>query len=243
MDRPATAPILAALLFVAGLLPAAETIRQIIPPAGQSLAVLQAPVSRGTWAIVADEDLATVEPQLVADGSLAILVAKPGRYHVRWRAGLLKPWQASTVDLGGAVPPGPVPPGPTPQPTPTPTPTPPPAPAPVLVKFVVVVCEASDPADDVDIAAIRLAGVSGEIAEACRAAGVTWRCVDQDVVGPDGKPPKELAPFLAEAKGKKLPWLIGAGPPDAAGDSAIVLSERCPADVAGVLARMKGGAK
>jgi hypothetical protein len=215
-----------AALLSAAFLAADAPIRQITPPAGQSQAVLQAPVSRGTWVVVADEDLAAVAPQLVADGSLAILQAKPGRYHVRWRQGPLKPWQATTIDLGGVVPPGP---GPTP-----PKPEPP-KPVPAAVAFCVLIEESAEPPDGVDMPAIRLSGSSGEIAAACKAAGIQWRCVDRDVKGPDGKPPRELTPFLAEAKDRTLPWIVATGKPDSSGAAAIVISEPCPATVAGVL--------
>jgi hypothetical protein len=220
------------LAFLAAVLSAAflaadAPIRQITPPAGQSQAVLQAPVSRGTWVVVADEDLAAVAPQLVADGSLAILQAKPGRYHVRWRQGPLKAWQATTIDLGGVVPPGPQPPTP-------------PVPVPTSMAFAVIVCEASGPADDVAIAAIRVSAVTGEIAAWAKTAGVTVRVIDQDVVGPDGKQPEELSAFLAEAKGKQLPWIVCAKKADQMGAAPIVLSQRCPADVAGVL-KLLGG--
>jgi hypothetical protein len=219
---------LAALLSAAFLSAADAPIKQIVPPDGQSQAVLQAPVSRGTWVVVADEDLAAVAPQLVADGSLAILQAKPGRYHVRWRQGPLKPWQATTIDLGGVLPPGPQPPTP-------------PVPVPTSIAFAVIVCEASDPADDVAIAAIRVSAVTGEIAAWAKTSGVTVRVIDQDAVGPDGKPPEKLAAFLKEAKGKQLPWIVCTGAADQTGAAPIVLSQHCPGDVAGVLKLLGAG--
>lgn len=106
------------LILLAATLSAAD-IKQILPPVGQSMAVLQAPTSRGTWVVRADEDLAEVAPQVLSDGGLAILVAKPGKYLVRWRQGPLAKWQAAIVDLGTAPAPGP---GPTPTPTPAPIP-------------------------------------------------------------------------------------------------------------------------
>jgi hypothetical protein len=40
-----------------------------------------------------------------------------------------------------------------------------------------------------------------------KAGSIGIDVVDQDVVGPDGKPPAELLSFLAAAKGKPLPQL------------------------------------
>jgi hypothetical protein len=125
---------LAALFLTAPLL--AAEIRQIVPPAGQSQAVLQAPSARGTWRIVADDSLAEVQPQLVADASLAIVQGTPGRYLVRWRQGPLARWIAITVDLGGVGP------SPRPDDPPTPTPDPPvpiPTPLPAAGLYVLIV--------------------------------------------------------------------------------------------------------
>jgi hypothetical protein len=216
-------------LFLATLANAAE-LRQIVPPPGKSLAVLEAPASRGTWVCAADEDLTTVAPQLLADGGIAILIGTPGRYLVRWRAGPLKPWQKLTVDLG-------VPPGPEPKPEPEP---PKPEPIPAAVAFVVVCEQTETPAVGIDMPSIRLSGATGEIAAACKAAGITWKCVDADVVGSDGKPPPQLVPFLNEAKGRTLPWIVGSTRPDSSGKADIVFSRACPADVPGVLALLRG---
>lgn len=219
-----------ALLFLAAPLLGAD-IRQITPPAGQSQAVLQAPIARGTWIVRADEDLAEVSPQLVADASLAILQAAPGRYHVRWRQGPLKPWQAAVIDLG--VSPGP---GPKPVDPPQPPVDPPVVPTAKIVQVVVIEEATDNPPDDVDVAAIRLSGATGEIAALAKKNGWKWRMVDQNTVGPDGKtPPAWAAPFLREAKGRTLPWLIAVGESDSDGAADPVISARCPKDVAGVL--------
>jgi hypothetical protein len=214
---------------------AADTpLRQIVPAAGKSLAVLQAPAARGTWVLVRDEDLTAIAPQLLSDGSLAIVEATPGKLLVRWRPGPLAKWQSLTVDLGAAPAPTPKPPDP---------PKPPPTPEPMVVEklaWVVVVEESSQPPDDVDVAAIRLSGATGEIAAWAKASNVSWRMVDRDMKGPDGKQPAWFAPFANEAAGKKLPWLVGA-PSGTAGPP--LLSQRCPANVQGVLELLKGTRK
>jgi hypothetical protein len=217
-------------MLVCPLWAADAPLRQIIAPTGQTMAVLQAPAGRGAWAIVADEDLTAVSPQLVADASLVILTAKPGRYLVRWRPGPLKPWQSLTVDLG-----------PTPKPVDPPQPKPPTPPIPTeKLAWVVVVEESAEPPEDVDVAAIRLSGATGEIAAWAKASNVSWRMVDRDMKGPDGKQPAWFAPFANEAKDKRLPWLVGA-PSGTAGPP--IISQRCPANVAGVLELLKGASK
>lgn len=41
--------------------------------------------------------------------------------------------------------------------------------------------------------------------DALKARGHTWRFVDQHVKGTDGQPPRDVAPFIADAQGKTLP--------------------------------------
>lgn len=204
-------------------------IRALVPGPGESVAVLQAPAN-GQWRIVASADLSEVKPCL-ADGAVVVLKAPPGRYLVRWRQSPLRSWQALDLDLGGVVPPGP-----------SPKPDDVPVPVPTSVTIAVVVHEGSDPADDVDIAGIRKSGIDGDIAAWSRAVGAKFLVVDQNVTDETKKAPKDLVPFLREAEGKKLPWLIAVGRADAAGDAPIVLSERCPADAAAVLKAL-GGSK
>lgn len=186
-----------AALLSAAFLAADAPIRQITPPAGQSQAVLQAPVSRGTWVVVADEDLAAVAPQLVADGSLAILQAKPGRYHVRWRQGPLKAWQATTIDLGGVVPPGPQP--PTPPVPPVDPPLPDVTPAPEI--WITVLREEQD--TEVPQQRVIEAGIAW-----AKARKHHFRTIDDDVTDVDGKPSTEVATLKRYLGDTPLPAVV-----------------------------------
>lgn len=49
--------------------------------------------------------------------------------------------------------------------------------------------------------------------DALKAKGHVWRMVDKDAVGEDGNPPADVAPLLADAKGRPLPrlYLIDLG--------------------------------
>jgi hypothetical protein len=108
--------------------------------------------------------------------------------------------------------PPPVPPGPKPDPTPTPTPTPPPGPTPPpdpnpddLKKsklFAVIVEETGD------AASTRGAFLASPVVnKALKAGGHVVRVVDKDVVGVDGKPPADVAKYMALAAGKPYPSL------------------------------------
>lgn len=92
-------------------------------------------------------------------------------------------------DPSPPVPPGPDPPRPDP-----PTPVGP-------VKYVVVIEETAD------AAANRGAFFADAELQKKFTAGLKWRVVDKDVIGPDGRPPSDVQRFLDEAVGKPLPRL------------------------------------
>lgn len=84
-------------------------------------------------------------------------------------------------------------------------PAPGPTPAPVTPSklFVVIVEETSE--------AVGARGAmfsDAELAARMKAKGHAWRVVDKDVVGPDGKPPADVARFLKASAGKGLPQIF-----------------------------------
>lgn len=52
----------------------------------------------------------------------------------------------------------------------------------------------------------------GPLSARVKAKGHTWRVVDKDVVGTDGKPPADVADYLKLSAGKKLPQLFLVDP-------------------------------
>lgn len=130
--------------------------------------------------------------------SAFVTVREPGRYVVFVVAASAKGEQtvAKTVlVVEGARPP----------PKPDPKPEPPVPPKPVSEqKLVVVVIE------ETNAAAQERAKFFNDAALAARitAKGHKVYALDKDVVGADGKPPASLAGYLAEAAGKKLPWVV-----------------------------------
>lgn len=90
--------------------------------------------------------------------------------------------------------PDPIPPGPTPVP---PGPTPP---KPTAAKFLVIIEETAE------AAAGRGALLTDKaFAAQLQARGMKARVVDKDAVGPDGRPPADVARFITDAKAKGLP--------------------------------------
>ncbi len=100
------------------------------------------------------------------------------------------------VEPAVPLPPGPIPPIP-PDPIP-PTPDPP---KPAVKPWGIVVVE-----ETADAVATRGAFfASPQLSKYLTDHGLKFRAVDKDVVGPDGKPPADVARFLADAKARKLP--------------------------------------
>lgn len=106
--------------------------------------------------------------------------------------------------VGNGVRPSPNP-NPQPQPPPAPSPNPPEPPidnSPAKLVVLIVEETAESAANRGALFADR--ALSARMAEKMH----RWRIVDKDVVGPDGRPPADVARFLELAKGKKLPQLF-----------------------------------
>jgi hypothetical protein len=140
---------------------------------------------------------------------------RPGEWFVAGKPGAYQ-WKGYWIDFDnrkadvvshpfvivGDKPPEP---GPGPEPRPRPEPGPEPQPGPVTPSklFVVIVEETQDKA------AGRGAMLADPaVAERFREKGHQWRVVDKDVVGPDGKPPADITPYLSRAKGKAYPQVF-----------------------------------
>jgi hypothetical protein len=85
--------------------------------------------------------------------------------------------------------------------------TPPPGPV-TPTAFTVVVVEETGQAAGARGAMLQDAALAKRFKE----KGHRWRVVDKDVVGPDGKPPADVKPFLDAAGGKALPQLFLVAP-------------------------------
>lgn len=138
------------------------------------------------------------------DGKDALFVApSPGKYRV-WAYTALadKPTDpASTwVTVTGV--------GPTPDPGPSPDPKPDPFPPTPLTKlYIAVIEETATPR--VDRGAFL---TDSDLLNYIKNKDFTYRWVDKDVVGPDGRPPNSLLPYLNAARGKALPYVVIVGP-------------------------------
>jgi hypothetical protein len=154
------------------------------------------------WDVSPEADADVLE----VDGGL-IFTAPPGTYAVKLRAVKGRSVQTArhTVVVGDPAPP---PPGPGPAPPNPPGPTPPPAPTSPVAYLVVV----EETAEAVGTRGAFFADAA--LAARMKARGIKWRVIDKDVVGPDGKPPADVARFLALAAGKPYPSLFTV---DAAG--------------------------
>lgn len=92
--------------------------------------------------------------------------------------------------------------GPEPPPPPGPLPPDPPAP-PVQTLWLVAVEESAEAKAD------RAAWIGyAPLRDYFQSKGHKARIIDQDVKGPDGQAPADLAPYLAGAKGQPLPYLF-----------------------------------
>jgi hypothetical protein len=166
------------------------------------------PVAKGSafWDAVGTDGggYFAADGQEVEQGRYFIFAGPPGQYAVTatymvdgvlGRARFL-----ATIGHGPNPPPVPPNPGPRPDPNPTPDPQPGPVAGPL---YVVVIEETAE--------AVAERGVyfgNGPLGELMRAKGHKWRVVDKDVVGPDGKPPADVARFLDAAHGKRMPQLF-----------------------------------
>jgi len=122
--------------------------------------------------------------------------------------------------------------GPQPPPIP-PKPDPDPKPDPVVwpeSPLIVVVIEETEQASNGRGAFFADAALTARMVE----KGHKWRAVDQNVVGPDGRPPADIVRFLEAAKGKSLPQVFlvdGKGKTRHQGD--------CPAKASDLIAQLK----
>lgn len=92
--------------------------------------------------------------------------------------------------------------GPSPGPEPKPDPPPPP---PITKLFGVIIVEETKDRTP------QQAAVQDAIHKACDGKKLQWARLDKDVVDENGKPPADMAAWLAKAKGKTLPYLILVG--------------------------------
>lgn len=171
------------------------------------------------------EDLIDVEEE----GNRLLFTGPPGTYKLKCRAVRVKDSKASvetvrvTVVIGKGVPP---------KPDPDIKPTP--DPVPVVGSIWILVIEETSMASDSRGRFFSNAALAARL----KAKSHKYRVVDKDVVGPDGRPPRDLAPWLEKAKAKTLPalWLINS-----AGD---VLFEgdmvRTPQDLIKILDKIGG---
>lgn len=162
-----------------------------------------APVGSAIVWDVDKEDLVDIEEM----GSRFIFTGPPGVYKVKCRALSVQDGRTIvqtvrvTVTVTGKsdpIPPPPVPPNPGPTP-------PPPPPVPVVVKtlWILVVEETGEASSE------RGAFFGDKDLQArVRDKGHRYRVTDKDVRDAKGNVPKDLAPWLEKAKGKKLPQLF-----------------------------------
>ena len=151
----------------------------------------------------ADEDCFVDELKPLRPNTLRLIV-QPKRAGV-FRVGLLtvgeRQFSTLVIDAGPAPapPPTPIPPGPAPGPDDN-GPKPPPTPVVPQAYYVVVV-------EETGLAVAERGAFFADAALAARMQekGHKFRVVDQNVVGPDGRPPADVARFLSAAAGKTLP--------------------------------------
>jgi hypothetical protein len=95
--------------------------------------------------------------------------------------------------------------GPSPNPGPEPKPDPKPDPQPIVKLFGIIIVEESKDRTPPQ------AAVQAAIHKACDAKKLQYARLDQNVVDETGKPPADMAAWLAKAKGKTLPYLLLVG--------------------------------
>lgn len=142
----------------------------------------------------------------VDQSQCGVRATKAGTYRL-WCVAVLGDRTATglvTVTITGTAPaPAPTPPAPTPDPAPKPPAPSPPAPSPPVApvgKLFVIVVEtpAGAPQRGQMFADPALSAYM-------RIKGNQFRIVDSNVIGPDGKPPADVAPYLKRAQGNALP--------------------------------------
>lgn len=155
-----------------------------------------------SWKAI-DPGLNVFPPALLKDTKTAVVsAAKPGRYRllaVTAAGDEVSPFAETVVVIGGVEPipdpkpkPDPKPPDPKPDPQPDDSPT---------KLYVVVVDETADRATATRGRLLFDPTLAARFAE----KGHAWRVIDKDVVGPDGKTPKDVARFVTAAAGKPYP--------------------------------------
>jgi hypothetical protein len=162
--------------------------------------------------------------QGVDPAQCAVRAAAPGTYRL-WCVAVLHDRTATgliTVTVTGEAPPtpGPAPPAPDP-----------PAPAPPVAagKLWVIVVETPAGA-----AARGQTFADPALTAFAKIKGHRFRIVDSGVVGPDGRPPADVAPYLERAAGKALPQCYVVTE-----QGRVLYADALPPDAAGLLALLK----
>ena len=186
-------------------------------------------------ALIWDVDREDVVDVLEVDNRL-VLVGPPGVYRVKCRAIRVskdgRPVAETarvTVTVRGAPPPPPPQPDPPVPPGPEPGPVPP-TPAPTVKDLWILVVEETGEASE------RRGQwfADKDLAERIRSRGHRWRVVDKDAKDSRGAVPKDLAPWLERAKGKRLPRLFLIHP-----DGTVLHEGDAPATAKGLLEQIQ----
>lgn len=119
-----------------------------------------------------------------------------------------------------------------PEPMPKPEPKPDPKPEPYIGKWRILVVEETATAANNRGQFFSDEALMGYIRSKCSHRP---RIVDQDVKSADGQPPSDIAPWLAKAKGKKLPQVFIVG-----SDGTVLFSGDLPTAPADFLKMLKG---
>jgi hypothetical protein len=185
--KPVVNPVVAPLKIEApATVPSGKLVR---------VTLLNLPADAAVVWDVFPEELADVEE--LPDGRL-YFTGPAGEYRIKARAivGKLVTTARATVTIGDGE-------DAKPKPKPKPGPAPAPDNLPASKLFLVVVEETGEA-----VAGRGEFFADKALSSKIRDRGDSWRVVDKDVVGPDGKPPADVVRFLDLAKGKPYPSLF-----------------------------------
>jgi hypothetical protein len=191
-------------------------------PAGSAIHVkAQSPAKVFVWLAGSDGLDVFHAAQGVDPSQCAVRAAQPGTYRL-WCVGVLNDRTATgliTVTITGDAPPGP-------KPDPDPKPDPPPV-AVGRPWVIVIETAAGAPTRGLTFADPALTAFM-------KIHGHRFRIVDSGVVGADGNPPPDVAPYLARAAGKMLPQAFIVTE-----QGRVLYGGELPGDAAGLLALIK----
>jgi hypothetical protein len=159
------------------------------PPAAGRLAVVSAATTGRQVAWVLPDGVDSAAD--TTGRTVALVFPTPGTYRIVAITSLNDELAKAELTIRVAGGPGPVPPAPQPDPKPKPG---------AKLWGVVVVEETAD------ASATRAAFfLDAALSQHLRANHLKWRVADIHTTDKDGQPPKDLAPYLARAKGQTLP--------------------------------------